>query len=206
MQKIDYWMQHDEYQKRNGCMSFKEISSLTVEDITMMNDDTTTAIMNTSLEEEEEEEEEEDLVFYCYCQTLWTNFNNDKKEIMIVSKTKEGKIHDFAQLKKSGLIDHIPPDITLWVDKGYQGITKCIKRNNAVMIPYKKCKGKALTAQQKLYNKIISGIRIVVEHAIGGIKRFASMSNLYRNKVGQDDQMIYLCASLWNFHLQYKDC
>ena len=131
---------------------------------------------------------------------------NDKKEIMIVSKTKEGKIHDFAQLKKSGLIDHIPPDITLWVDKGYQGIAKCIKRNNVVMIPYKKCKGKPLTAQQKLDNKIISGIRIVVEHAIGGIKRFASMSNLYRNKNGQDDQMIHLCAGLWNFHLQYKDC
>lgn len=33
-----------------------------------------------------------------------------------------------------------------------------------------------------------------------------NMSNIYRNKHGQDDQMIYLCASLWNFHLQYRDC
>lgn len=131
---------------------------------------------------------------------------NEKKEILLVSKTKDGKIHDLTQLKKSGLIDYLPPGITLWVDKGYKGITKYLKHNNAVMIPHKKSKKHPLTLQQKSDNAVISGIRAVIEHAIGGIKRFGSMSNIYRNKHGQDDQMIYLCASLWNFHLQYKDC
>ena len=59
------------------------------------------------------------------------------------------------------------------------------------MIPHKKPRGKALTFQQKQENKVISGIRIVVEHAISRIKRFGVMSNTYRNRKGQDDSMIH---------------
>lgn len=73
------------------------------------------------------------------------------------------------------------------------------------MMPHKKPKGKDLTPEQKKENKIIAAIRIIVEHAIAGIKRFAVMANTYRNKKGQDDSMIQLCAALWNFHLQYKN-
>ena len=110
------------------------------------------------------------------------------------------------QIKKTGISEHIPPDKALWVDKGYQGIKSVLKNGNQVMISQKKPRGKTLTFEQKQENKIISGIRIVVEHAINGVKRFGAMSNTYRNRKGQDDLMIYLCASLWNFHLQYSDC
>ena len=130
---------------------------------------------------------------------------DEQKRILLVSPTKGGKIHDLAQLKKINLLPHIPDYVSLWVDKGYQGITKFLLNNNSIMIPHKKPKGKKLTTLQTQENIVISGIRIVVEHAIGGIKRFTSMSNLYRNRKGQDDKFIYLCAGLWNFHLQYKD-
>jgi hypothetical protein len=131
---------------------------------------------------------------------------NERKKILFLSPTKEGRIHDLTQMKKTGVLDHIPPDKTLWADKGYQGLQSSLKNNNPVMIPHKKPKGKQLTRQQKQENKIISGIRMVVEHAIGGMKRFGSLSGIYRNRKGQDDSMIHLCAGLWNFHLQYADC
>jgi len=54
------------------------------------------------------------------------------------------------------------------------------------MIPQKRPRGKALTLEQKQENKVISGIRIVVEHAINGIKRFGAMSNTYRNRKGEN--------------------
>ena len=131
---------------------------------------------------------------------------DEKRRIVYVSPTKEGKIHDLQQIKKTGILEHIPPDITLWVDKGYQGIKSALKNGNQVMIPHKKPRGKSLSSEQKEENKTVSGIRIVVEHAINGVKRFGEMSNTYRNRKGQDDSMIHLCASLWNFHLQYSDC
>lgn len=110
------------------------------------------------------------------------------------------------QIKKTGILEHIPPDKALWVDKGYQGIKSVLKNGNQVMIPQKKPRGKTLTFEQKQENKIISGIRIVVEYTINGVKRFGAISNTYRNRKGQDDLMIYLYASLWNLHLQYSDC
>lgn len=130
---------------------------------------------------------------------------DEEGKIIFLSPTKGGKLHDLPQLKKSGFLDYIPKGVVLWLDKGYLGIQKYFKNNNKLMIPHKKPKGKELTPAQKAENRIISGIRIRIEHAIGGIKRFAIMSNTYRNKKGQDDAAIQLCAALWNFHLQYKN-
>jgi DDE superfamily endonuclease/Helix-turn-helix of DDE superfamily endonuclease len=95
---------------------------------------------------------------------------NEQKQILLISPTKEGKIHDLTQLKKSGVLEHLPGHINLWVDKGYQGITKYLPNNNAVMMPHKKPRKGKLTVNQKQENTIISGIRMVVEHAIGESK------------------------------------
>lgn len=130
---------------------------------------------------------------------------NERREILFLSPTKEGRLHDLKQIKKTGILQHFPPHIGLWVDKGFQGIQKYINVSSKIMIPHKKPKGKAFTPEQKGENKIISGIRIVVEHAINGMKRFASTSHIYRNRRGQDDQFGYLCAGLWNFHLKYTN-
>lgn len=127
---------------------------------------------------------------------------NEKREILFLSPTKDGRVHDLTQIKKTEVLQYFPPDKSLWVDKAFQSIQKCLKPSNTVIIPHKKPRGKSLTPQQKDENKIISGIRIVVEHAINGIKRFGATSHIYRNRRGQDDQFIHLCAGLWNFHLK----
>lgn len=127
---------------------------------------------------------------------------NERREILFVSPTKGGRLHDLTQIKKTEILQHFPPDKSLWVDRAFQSIQKCLKPSNNLMIPHKKPRGKPLTCQHKQENKIISGIRIVVEHAINGIKRFAATSHIYRNRRGQDDQFINLCAGLWNFHLK----
>ena len=125
---------------------------------------------------------------------------DEQKRILFISPTKGGKIHDKKQLDKTGLLSHIPPEVTLWVDKGFQGLSKQIK--NLLMSPTKKPKGKPLAPEQKAENKTIAGLRVIAEHAINGMKRFGALSGIYKNRKGQDDQMIGLCAGLWNFHLQ----
>jgi hypothetical protein len=100
---------------------------------------------------------------------------DENRKIVIVTTTKEGRLHDLSQLKKSGLLDCIPEEIGLWVDKGYTGIQKFTRNGNRIMIPHKKPRDKLLTPEQKQENSVISGIRMTVEHAIGGIKRFASI-------------------------------
>lgn len=132
-----------------------------------------------------------------------TIMTNEKRKVLFISKTGSGRQHDLKQLRKTGILEYIPKEVCLWIDKGYLGIQNNLKHDNPVMVPHKKPKGKSLAPEQKRENKIISGIRLVVEHAIGGIKRFGAISGIYRNRKGQDDHMVYLCSSLWNFHLQY---
>ena len=108
-----------------------------------------------------------------------TRKNSLLAEILFVSATKEGCLHDLTQIKKTEILQHFPPHKSLWVDKAFQSIQKCLKLSNTVMIPHKKIRGKDFTPQQKKENRIISGIRMVVKHAINGVKRFAATAHIY---------------------------
>ncbi|WP_353306347.1 transposase family protein [Spiroplasma ixodetis] len=62
-------------------------------------------------------------------------------------------------------------------DLGYQGIQNIYKNT---ILPIKKTKNKKLTKQEKIYNKIISKIRIKVEHVFAWLKRFKILINKCR--------------------------
>jgi len=56
------------------------------------------------------------------------------------------------------------------------------------MMPKKKPRGKDLTDGEKAQNKVISSIRVRVEHAIGGIKRMQITTDKFRNKSSIHDE------------------
>ena len=127
---------------------------------------------------------------------------NDKhKRILVVTPTKSGRRHDKRLADKNQLIQNIPQAIGIVTDTGFQGIQK---QHNHVVQPYKATKNHPLTPEQKQENKLISSIRVVSEHAIGGMKRLKAASDVYRNKLANlDDTFTLLAAGLWNFHLQH---
>lgn len=125
--------------------------------------------------------------------------NTEKKTILFMSKTKSGRRHDKRVADKAGVTEAIPEDVTVWTDTGFQGIKKSHLNS---MLPDKARKNCPLSEAQKQNNRIISGIRVVSEHAIGGYKRFKAASDIYRNKLADmDDMMNGICAGLWNLHL-----
>lgn len=64
--------------------------------------------------------------------------------------------------------------------------------------------GKELTDQEKVKNKIISRFRVIIKHAICGIKRFRITTDKFRNRrTGFDDKVMLLSCGLWNYHLKY---
>ena len=70
-------------------------------------------------------------------------------------------------------------------------------------MPKKASKNHPLTEKDKQNNRIISGLRVVAEHAIGGIKRYKAAADIYRNRIpNTDDKLILVSAGLWNFHLE----
>ena len=85
----------------------------------------------------------------------------------------------------------------LYQDTGFQGLK--IEGVN-IYQPKKKPKGKKLTEDEKSNNRLISSIRVVVEHVISGIKRCHIVKDIFRNtKAGYDDLVLELSSSLHNF-------
>lgn len=126
--------------------------------------------------------------------------SDEKKRILFLSPTKSGRRHDKRIVDKSIL--KIPDNVGKWADTGFQGLDKLYE--NTVM-PKKGTKKNPLSKEDKENNKIISSFRVVVEHAIGGIKRFRVLTDTLRNKIGLfDDMVMEVCSGLWNYHLRYS--
>jgi len=75
------------------------------------------------------------------------------------------------RMRKPKVFDRTSVYVILWLDSGFTGVQKDYPEIN-IMMPKKKPKGKELTDIEKIQNKAINSARIVVEHVIGGIKRF----------------------------------
>ncbi|MEL7065464.1 MAG: transposase family protein [Bacteroidota bacterium] len=136
--------------------------------------------------------------------------SNLKKEIVYLSEPYQGAVHDFAILKTE-----FPPEEPLWfdekglyVDLGFVGIDKEYEIP-LLNIPFKKPRRKSkkdpgipFTREQKDHNKSVSQIRIGVEHAIGGLKRYRFLSDRLRCKdIHFYSQVAGVAAGLWNFQL-----
>ncbi len=122
-----------------------------------------------------------------------------KKRVILLTKARPGKIHDKRQLDEEDLVGNIPDEVAIEGDLGFQGLQNEFEN---VHLPHKKPKGKELSEQQKQENREFSRQRVVCEHAHAGIKRYRSVTDVYRNRVPDfDDRLMLNAAGLWNWYL-----
>lgn len=127
--------------------------------------------------------------------------STENKRILVLTRTKSGRRHDKRLFDKEG-VENIPPNTTIWTDTGFNGVQH---KHPKTQIPKKRTKGKPLTLEEKENNRIISGLRVIGEHAIAGIKRLGCVTQVYRNKlINRDDTFMLLAAGIWNYHLSYS--
>src|SRR5439155_21735110 len=122
---------------------------------------------------------------------------------IFLGRTFSGHNHDYLMLKQE-----FPPeldwfaDINVRVDLGYLGM-KADYRGDRIDIPTKKPRKSKknptpqLSDEQKAANTALSRVRIFIEHAIGGMKRYTILVHGFRNrKVDFEDDAIGVCAGL----------
>ena len=127
-----------------------------------------------------------------------------------MGRTFAGHTHDYTMLKAE-----FSPEEAWFeflqglVDLGYQGIVADYAGEN-IKIPHKKPRKSkknpvtTLSPEQKDENKALRKIRIFVENAICGLKRYNILVHRFRNhKDSFDDDVIGIAAALWNFNLNY---
>ena len=130
---------------------------------------------------------------------------------MYLGQTFTGHHHDYAMLKKE-----FPAEedwfvaLEVFVDLAYLGMPEAY-RGKGIQLPHKKPRRSKkkpethLSEEQKAENRTLSQIRVFVENAIGGMKRYNILVHRFRNhKTDFDDDVISMCAGLWNFSLAYS--
>ena len=120
--------------------------------------------------------------------------------ILFLSPTVAGQMHDKKLADECNYT--LPDDSILVQDTGFQGFDL---NNVAILQPQKKPRNGELANDEKALNTLISRLRIRVEHAIGGVKRYRIIKDKIRNwKRGFRDSVIETCCGLHNFRLQFR--
>lgn len=133
--------------------------------------------------------------------TVKNNLITDKRtgKIKVLSSTVAGKKHDKKLAEEQGI--SFPDASTLYKDTGFQGYEP---QQVQTVQPKKKPKGGELTPQEKADNTAISKARIGIEHAIGGVKVYHIVRDVFRNlRAGFDDAVMEIACGLHNLRLDH---
>ena len=140
--------------------------------------------------------------------------------IVFAGRSVNGSMHDLALFRADrpdlGILKKLARDGAVWngmvqyllTDKGYVGIQECVP-GIQVMMPVKKKpksdKFGGLTQEERDYSRMVSSVRISVEHAIGRIKQHARMAGPYAGTLEEFGQDFDVATGLANFHHAWDD-
>ncbi len=123
----------------------------------------------------------------------------EDRQVKYLGRVHEGKKHDkkICDEEETRFSD----GAEVYRDSAFQGHEL---PGVTVHQPKKKPRGGKLSDEDKASNRLISSIRVVIEHIIAGIKRCRIVKDVFRNtKQGFDDVVMELACSLHNFR---SDC
>ena len=128
---------------------------------------------------------------------------SEKKKIEVMTPVYYGSSHDFGIYKEEKIYNLLPSKTPIYVDTGFEGIQSYGDDLN-IRKPKKKRKGKSLNGGEKLGNRIISRVRVSVEHAIGGMKIFRIASEKFRGINRSMNITLSNAAGLWNLKVEKR--
>ena len=140
-------------------------------------------------------------------------YTNADGVIIGISKSSVGSTGDITLLREDPMPfgkwaesmreDSTPKEdrIRIWADRGYQGTGRDLP-GATLMIPYKRSKKhRILTVEQKAHNHLVNSTRVLVEHSIGRIKRYARLTDPYDGAIGEFNREFNVITGLVNLHL-----
>lgn len=135
--------------------------------------------------------------------------NSTKYIYFLGNTTPAGRTHDYQLLKNDfSPSSNFFKEKTVRIDTAYIGMVKEYETKE-IEIPHKKPRkskenpNPTLTKKEKEHNRKVSSKRVVVENAIGGMKRYNILAHPSRCKsIKNIDNTTELCAGLWNFKLK----
>ena len=122
---------------------------------------------------------------------------NEQGEIRSVSTSIPGSTHDLELFRQSEVAQQLPEEVTVGGDAGYQGLHDELP-NRSVFVPHKATRKHPLLEDQKLVNRELSSIRIVVENTLAELKHFKILADRYRHSLDIYDDSFRAVVALVN--------
>lgn len=128
---------------------------------------------------------------------------NEEGLIRAVTPSTPGSVHDLRHFRESGVLRRIPQEVGVMGDAGFDGLHKDLPLHS-VATPHKARRNHPLTADQKLMNRELSRVRIVIEHVLAQIKQFRALSERFRHSLEIHDAIFILVAAIVNRRTQER--
>ena len=128
---------------------------------------------------------------------------DEEGRIVDVAESARGPTADSTLLEQSGLLARLPAGVGAMGDLGYVGIDK-LHPTGLGAAPRKKPRGQPRPAAAIAYNTAFSRRRIVVEHSIGRLRRFQSLSQTDRHQRRGHTARVQAVAGLVNRRLDRR--
>ncbi|MFO1432677.1 MAG: transposase family protein [Candidatus Competibacteraceae bacterium] len=125
--------------------------------------------------------------------------NETTGKVIYLGPTVAGKTHDKKAADEAAIL--YPVNATLDKDTGFQGYEPAGVHTRQ---PKKKPKNKELSVAERMLNRLISGVRVVVEHVLAGVKRCRIVKEGFRlTTPGTSDLVMEIACGLHNLRV---DC
>ncbi len=118
-------------------------------------------------------------------------------EVCHVGPSRPGPWADIKVFRRSGVKSLLPPGLTVLGDSGYPGIAAEVRRGVGAR-PRPKPREKPRPAADWAYNRAFARRRVVVEHAIGRLRRYKAVAEQDRHWRAMHTERVQAVAGLVN--------
>ncbi len=120
--------------------------------------------------------------------------------MVYLGETTPGRVHD----KKRADTEQIAyaPGTLLAQDTGFQGYAPW---GVIVEQPKKKPRGRQLSVGERFLNRVLSSLRVAIEHCLSGVKRCRIVKDVFRNTMqGLADLVMEIACALHNLRRETR--
>lgn len=131
--------------------------------------------------------------------TLKSQVAVSNRLVLHLSKHVPGSVHDFSLLRATGIVYSVQSQQrTLRLDKGYEGIEEAYPDADLAK-PKRAQRNYQLNPLEKLLNRLLSSLRMPVEHTLACLQKFSILAGVYRGPSHRYDDTFAVVAGLSNF-------
>jgi hypothetical protein len=124
--------------------------------------------------------------------------------VLHLSRHVPGSVHDFSLLRATGIVYSVQAQgRKVRLDKGYEGVED-VYPDADIAKPKRAQRNHPLNPLEKLLNRLLSRLRMPVEHTLAFLQKFNILAGIYRGPTHRYDDTFLVVAGLSNFRIMNK--